>query len=248
MVGQSIVTRCISLVGSPRRERMAEQLDATGLDWAFFDACTSPPKDLPYDADRARTAYGRPLGSGELGCFASHWELWKQVTAPHGPEMMIVLEDDVLLEPLFFAQVDRLAQAARRYGYLRLCATVPAGLRVEEEFLDRYVARFSGRAYGTQGYLITREVAHRWLSSIREVVRPVDDEIDRYWAHGVPIRAVFPFPVVGVFPILGVDHGVGIKRSSAEPLPKVEWLRWTASRAMEKYRRHLADIRSRVAS
>lgn len=242
MTEVKLAIRCISLAGSPRRQRMAEQLDAAGLDWSFFDACTSLPDDLSYHAERAVAAHGRALTRGELGCFASHWELWKLAAASDGPEVMLVLEDDLLVNPVFFREMKQVAAAARPFGYLRLYAKVPAGMRLEAEFLDRHVARFSGRAYGTQAYLITPDTARRWLRSIREVVRPVDDEIDRFWAHGVPIRSVFPFPV------MEVNYGSTIEavRRTHEPLPLPKQLRWKATQSIEKVRRHLADARSRI--
>ena len=237
-----LAIRCVSLVGSERRARMAEQLNAMGTPWSFFDACTSLPDDLPYRPERAMLMHGRVLTKGELGCFASHREIWRSAAAADGPEMTLVLEDDLLLNPVFFRNIERVAEEARPYGYLRLYAKVPAGARLEAAFLDRHVARFSGRAYGTQAYFIRRDIAQRFLSRIREVVRPVDDEIDRFWAHGVPIRSVFPFPV------MEVDLGSTIepvRREQPTPEPGIR-LRWRSIQAMEKVRRHLADVRARV--
>lgn len=239
----TLLIRCISLAGSDRRARMAEQLDALPFDWSFFDACTAPPTGLPYDHARTLARHGRELTRGELGCFASHWALWREVAAMGDDAVMLVLEDDILINPVFFAAMDRVAAAMRRYGYLRLYAKVPAGARYEGPFLDRHIARFSGRAYGTQAYLITAATARHWLGSIREVVRPIDDEMDRYWAHGVPIRAAFPFPV------MEVDYGSTIegKRRVATPLSKPQRLRWEWAKGREKAWRHLADLRSRVS-
>ena len=241
-MGQTLAIRCISLAGSDRRPRMAAQLDAAGLDWAFFDACTAPPHDLPYLPDRALAVHGRELTPGELGCFASHWALWKLVAAEDGPDLLLVLEDDLLLDPVFFSRLDAVAAAARRFGYLRLYAKVPAGMRLETSFLDRHVARFSGRAYGTQAYLIDRASAQRWLSSIPAIVRPVDDEMDRYWQHGIPIRSVFPAPVIEV----NYGSTIEAKRRASAPLGRAQRMRWQGVKLGEKARRHLADLAARI--
>jgi glycosyl transferase family 25 len=221
---------------------MADQLDAIGLPWSFFDACTSAPDGLPYDEEVTRRMHGRTLTRGEVGCFASHWTLWRSMLEPGGPEMLVVLEDDVLLNPVFFADLKKVAEAARPFGYLRLYAKVPAGLRREAGFLDRHIARFSGRAYGTQAYILSRQAAKRWLSSIKQIERPVDDEMDRYWAHGVPIRAVFPFPV------MEVDYGSTIegRRREVVPLPLPQRVRLSGLKAWEKARRHAHDLRARL--
>jgi glycosyl transferase family 25 len=243
------MVRVISLADcTDRRARMAEQLDATGLDWRFFDAWRTPPAELPYDPARARIARGRVLTAGELGCFASHWALWGDFLFNSDADLLLVLEDDLLLDPVFFQRLDAVVLAMGRIDYLRLYAKVPAGIRQEAHFLHRHVARFTGKAYGTQAYLLSRRGAARFRHSIRRVERPIDDEMDRFWAHGMPIRAVFPFPV------MEVQYGSTIEetRRTLDPLGPLERARSLFSRGVEKARRlgsvALARSRSRPAS
>lgn len=237
------IIRCISLADADtRREHMRAQLDRAGHDWAFFDACTALPADLPYDERASIAAHGRPLTKGELGCFASHWQLWQLIAAEPDDTVLLVLEDDVLLDPFYFARIDEVASAMRPYGYLRLYAKVPAGLRLDGPFLDRHIGRFSGRPYGTQGYLLTPATARRFLASIGQVVRPVDDEMDRFWAHGIPARTVFPFPLIE----LNFGSTIEAKRRQGMPLSKPQRLRWEASKGVEKLRRHWADLKARL--
>lgn len=228
-----LAIRVISLPGSDRRPRMAAQLDALGLPWSFFDARTTAPDALSYDPDRARIVRGRVLTKGELGCFASHWALWGELLADPEQDLLLVLEDDLLIDPVFFSRLDAAVTAMDGLDYLRLYAKVPAGLRKEGPFLDRHIARFTGKAYGTQGYLLTRAGAERFRASIRRVERPIDDEMDRFWAHGVPIRAIFPFPV------MEIAYGSTIEgtRRALEPLRGADRARWLLGRALEKARR-----------
>lgn len=242
MMNRDVTIRCISLAGSDRRVRMAQQLDAIGLPWSFFDACTAAPAALPYDPARAVAVHGRRLTAGEIGCFASHWSLWHDVAQENGPDMLLVLEDDVMLNPVFFRHLGRIADAAEPFGYLRLYAKVPAGIRREGPFLDRHIARFSGRAYGTQAYLVSRAAARRWLRTITAIERPIDDEMDRYWAHGIPIRAVFPFPV------MEIDYGSTIepKRRTADAMPLSQRVPWEIRKGIEKLRRHMHDLAAKT--
>lgn len=229
-----VLVRVISLPGSvERRARMAEQLDATGLDWRFFDGWRTPPPELPYDPARARIARGRVLTPGELGCFASHWALWADFLFNSEADLLLALEDDLLLDPVFFQRLDAAVEAMGPIDYLRLYAKVPAGIRNEAHFLHRHIARFSGKAYGTQAYLLTRRGAARFRRSIRRVERPIDDEMDRFWAHGMAIRAVFPFPV------MEVQYGSTIEdtRRVLEPLTAAERARSFLVRGVEKARR-----------
>lgn len=235
----TIMLRVISLEGSPRRTQMARQLDPLGIDWAFFDACTHAPPTIPYDPARARRRHGRELTLGELGCFASHVALWQLIAESPDGDVLVVLEDDLLIDPIFFGRLDEAAAAFAPYDYLRLYAKVPLDIWREADFLKRHIARFKGRAYGTQAYMISPAGARRFLASIRTVERPIDDEMDRYWAHRLPTRAVFPFPV------MEIDYGSTIeaKRRSPATLTRDERIAWTASRAVEKVRRLTAPKR-----
>lgn len=234
----TVAIRVISLLGSERRERMRAQLDPLGIDWAFFDALTVPPGGIPYDPQRTRRRHGRTLTAGELGCFASHVALWRSIADAADDHVLVVLEDDVLLDPIFFARLDAAARAFAPYRYLRLYAKVPAGMRREAAFLARHIARFSGRAYGTQGYMLSPAGARRFLSSIRHVERPIDDEMDRYWAHGIAVRSVFPAPLIEV------DYGSSIeaKRRTNDMLSVPEQFVWVRARAWEKLRRHASHL------
>jgi glycosyl transferase family 25 len=237
-----IAVRVISLAGSDRRRRMAEQLDPLGLEWSFFDACTSPSPALAYDPERAEQVHGRPLTQGEVGCFSSHYELWRWFAGESGADLLVILEDDLIIDPVFFARLAEARAAMGTIDYLRLYAKVPAGVRREGPFLQRHVARFSGRAYGTQAYLLTRGGARRFLHAIRRIERPIDDEMDRFWVHRLPIRAVFPFPV------MEVAYGSTIEavRRGDTTLPRLKRLRWLGIRGVEKARRHAADLVGRI--
>ncbi|MFC7739065.1 glycosyltransferase family 25 protein [Roseomonas sp. GCM10028921] len=239
-----VVVRVISLAGSERRNSMASQLDPLNIEWSFFDACTEAPTDIPYECERSRTVHGRELTRGELGCFASHRALWRWFADETCYGMMVVLEDDLIIDPVFFRRLDHIAAYVRKVDYLRLYAKVPAEVRLECALLDRHVAVFGGRAYGTQAYILTKQGAKTFLNSIKQVERPIDDEMDRFWKHKLLIRSVFPFPV------MEIDYGSTIepKRRQAEPMTKLRRLRWEAFKAIEKLRRHWAVVTMRRPS
>lgn len=97
--------RVISLSGSDRRKGMQEQLDRQPLPWQFFDAYTGLTEDIYYSDDLARRRYGRPLARAELGCFASHRALWHVASRLDPGRMMLILEDDLLVDPVFFSRL-----------------------------------------------------------------------------------------------------------------------------------------------
>ncbi|KAG2461660.1 GT252 galactosyltransferase, partial [Polypterus senegalus] len=63
----------------------SSQLQAMGIDML-------PGYEDPYS--------GRVLTRGEIGCFLSHYQIWKEVVQ-HGLQSVLVLEDDVRFEPQF---------------------------------------------------------------------------------------------------------------------------------------------------
>jgi glycosyl transferase family 25 len=189
--------RVISLSDSARRAGMAAQLDAVpGLDWSFFNACTAVPAWLDHDRVAARATIRRDLTAGELGCFASHASLWRELAAAPDGSAMVVLEDDLLIDPEFFGALPAFDAAVADFDYVRLHAKAPTPARVIGRATGRHLVRYRGIAFGTQGYFIRKAAAQRLAASITRVIRPVDDEMDRYWAHGVPNIGVFPFPLL----------------------------------------------------
>jgi glycosyl transferase family 25 len=98
----------ISLKHSDRRESIGKVLADQNVAFTFQDAfdarviCDSEFGIL-YDDDSARNRHGRSLSRAEVACFISHREVWKKIAeSGHGA---VVLEDDALLEPVFFERV-----------------------------------------------------------------------------------------------------------------------------------------------
>jgi len=227
----------ISLAESPRRAGMARQLDAVpGLDWRFFDALRTLPDGLGYDPGGAVRAVRRTLTPGEIGCFASHAALWRTIAEGDSPAA-VILEDDLLIDPGFFARLPEVIAALAAHPFVRLHAKAPVGAKVIDQAAGRHVVRYRGIAFGTQGYILRREGAARWLASIRSVVRPVDDEIDRYWVHGVANIGLHPFPVMEV----GLPSTIEGERRSLGP-PRWHEFGWQARRAIDSARRRLANL------
>lgn len=222
-----------------RRARVERMMAEAPLRWRFFDARTRPPS-LPYDADRALIEKGRPLSPAELGCFASHYELLREFAEGGGPEYLLVLEDDVHVDPNFW--FESLPELMRRGGIelLRLYARFLFRSRHVARISDRHsVVRFTRPVFGTQAYVVSREGARRLTTPIRQVVRPCDDEFDRFWKNGVPLYALFPFLVLELEGESTI-HGRGPREFRLSPRQLA--LRRIVRRAA-KWRRFLADKR-----
>jgi glycosyl transferase, family 25 len=182
-----------------RRAGFADRARATILPWRFFDGHRALGAGLTYHPDEAVVAKGRPLTSGELGCYSSHYHVWLALLDSPAAQM-IVLEDDTIVDWTFLEKLAPLDFSALGVSYLRLFARRPCAFRLHGEAIERqrYLVEFAGFAHGTQGYVITRAGAECFARHCRRVRRPVDVELDRAWDHGVPCLALFPFPLTEI--------------------------------------------------
>lgn len=236
--------RVISLAGSPRRAGMAAQLDrVTGpggapLDWAFFDACEAVPPILTHDLAATRATIRRDMTRGEIGCFASHVSLWHWLGRQPPDRLLLVLEDDLVLDPEFMAQLSQIAASHPEIPYLRLYAKAPAPARVIGRVAGRHLVRYQGIAFGTQAYLMRPAAAQRLAASVIRITRPIDDEMDRYWAHGVANLGLFPFPVME----LGLPSTIEATRRGLPPATMAD-TPYQVRRLVESLRRRAANLR-----
>jgi glycosyl transferase family 25 len=95
---QSISTFVINLDSSTvRMSAISDALDQSGISFRRLSAVDmrgkQPEECKNYDADKAKSFFGRPLKGGEIGCYLSHLnaaEAFLQTDAEQG----VVLEDD----------------------------------------------------------------------------------------------------------------------------------------------------------
>jgi glycosyl transferase family 25 len=188
----------VSLPGArDRRARFAAAASDAPLAWTFFDARTSIAAPLQYDERRARRTHGRTLTPGEIGAYASHYAVWEQFLASKLPQT-IVFEDDVVVDWALVAQLAALDFSAMGLWYMRLFAKIPPRFRkLRIPLVDRYhhLIRITSYALGTQAYVLTREGAERFMGGAKAIESPIDVYMDKYWRHGVPNVALYPFPV-----------------------------------------------------
>ena len=239
-----------------RRAQFAKFAADTPVPWTFFDARTAIAQPLRYHASIARRVHGRELSDGELGAYASHHAVWRQLVDSN-QQQIIVLEDDVVADWPFIAQLATLDLSAMGIDYLRLFTKIPPRFRkLRRPFLDRYhhLIRITGFALGTQAYLLTRQGAQRLLKHAEQIESPVDAYMDKYWRHGVPNLALYPFP--GIRAIRCVEHRrIAVRQTAysvsgsdrAHLTPASGARRHGAQRARIRPRRHRTSAAAQIA-
>lgn len=169
------------------------------LPFEFFDAVDGAllgARDIDgiYDERKNASGFKRPMSLPEIGCYLSHYALWKRVADGGGPGA-IILEDD------FEARADLPTLFARLSGSgLSNClvkldagdASVGAVLAQWEE--TRLHALYAAPPL-TLGYAIDRVAAEQLAQNALPFGRPVDIDLKHWWQFGIAILAVLPAPL-----------------------------------------------------
>lgn len=196
---------------SARRSDFTRAAELSQVPWDFFDAARSCEAPLNYDERRAIRRFGRPLSPGELGCYSSHFQLW-QWLLQSSYDQLIVFEDDVTIDWHVVAILAANDMEAIGIGVLRLFTTHPFRFEVARyKFLSdhSHLLRLKGHAYGTQGYLITRQGATALVACGLRIDAPVDWVISRYWQHGAAQYCLSPAPLFEKHGTSTIGHGQG---------------------------------------
>lgn len=114
----------INLVRRPeRRQKMELSFAEVGLivdDFPAVDGNELNDKLLEEIGIKSLVGYAdpyhnRPMTTGEIGCFLSHYYIW-QTMVDHQLQEVLILEDDIRFEPYFVERATNLIQEAREIG------------------------------------------------------------------------------------------------------------------------------------
>ncbi|GJQ78786.1 hypothetical protein Trydic_g2817 [Trypoxylus dichotomus] len=120
-------------------------------------------KFLPGYAD---PYHKRAMTLGEIGCFLSHYNIWKEVVNKEY-ETILVLEDDIRFEPFFRLKVQNLMQEVHQLGDWDLVYFGRKRLQENEEPHlpgSKYLVEV-GYSYWTLGYILSFRGAKKLLDA-----------------------------------------------------------------------------------
>lgn len=180
-----------------RRDRMRAAFACTGIDfeiWTAVDARTLTDKDRGLVDHEARRKLGLyPIPDGSLANTLSQRAVMQDLV-DNGPEMMAVFEDDATFDDALRAVLSALEERSNLFDIVVLqrrnpgrrfvpCISLPSG-----HVLGR--VRFAD--YGSNGYVITRDAARRFLERTPRMVREIDQALSRFWDNGLNVLYVHP--------------------------------------------------------
>ncbi|CAB1317802.1 unnamed protein product [Coregonus sp. 'balchen'] len=159
-----------------RRDRMLSTLSVLGIDITLTEAVDGKALNssqlqamgidmLPGYKDPYS---GRVLTRGEIGCFLSHYNIWKQVVE-QGLQLVLVLEDDVRFEPRFRSRLVTIMENVDRVG-LDWDLIYVGRKRLQVKQPERWVEGVSNLvhpdySYWTLGYALSLQGAKRLLGA-----------------------------------------------------------------------------------
>ena len=183
-----------------RRRRMAVEFGRLGIEyqiWAATDACTLTVEDRTLVDRNARRRLGLyPIPDGSLANTLSQRGLMRDLVE-NGPELMAVFEDDARFKPALPAVLAALESHMSWFDVAVLQRRntrktfIPAASLPTGHMLGR--VRFADS--GSEGYVITRDAARRFLQRTPCMVREIDQALSRFWDNGLNVLYVDP-PVV----------------------------------------------------
>ncbi len=188
----------ISLLRSEaRRTHVDRQLSAQSVDYRFFDALDGKAGYKisfdSFDSTQFILRTGRLATPGEIGCFASHRQLWRHCMDLDEP--VLIMEDDFDLTAGFSSAVTEARALIGRYGYLRL-QTESRGKRVKHSQAGDFGVHFYTKVpHGAAAYCISPNVARALHLSSAILNAPVDVFIKSVWEHRQPLFGLLPYTV-----------------------------------------------------
>jgi glycosyl transferase family 25 len=200
-----------------RQARIKRALDKAEIEFEFFwgvDGRKDPNPLLAfYDEPKRLRAKGKSMTPGQLGCFASHFNIWKRCEAEN--TNYIVLEDDVVFdEDGFKSFLDGLSELPSHLECLRLFENKTRGNKHYDVsgFKGFRVLRYLKGPMSAMGYFLTPRAARKFVYSTNPVFLPVDIHMDRYWVNNVICLGIEPAFVChdyGFESLIGYDEKVG---------------------------------------
>lgn len=179
-----------------RAELARAGLEATRLPASSWDQESEAVRRQHYSAQDNARRYFRPLLPGERGCYLSHVRAWRSLLSSAAPAL-VVLEDDVSLQPDFVEVLQSLAKSPPDWDMVKLV------VRGRERPAQRLRPLSGGHALIeyrrvpslTSAYVVSREGARKLLASRVPFARPIDVDLRHFWENDLVVRGVWPNPV-----------------------------------------------------
>lgn len=183
-----------------RRQRISQQFAKVGLKPEFHEAVDGRRLTAEHYAEvdrRTRRRMGlRPQADGSIANWLSQRQVMREIVQ-NGPETAAIFEDDAELAPELPPVLAVLERRPISFDIVKLNRRTPSKAFIPYKQLStgHNIGRVRHHDFGTEGYVITRDAACRFLEAIPKMMWEMDMAINNYWENGLNIYYLNP-PVV----------------------------------------------------
>src|SRR5579863_4877511 len=170
---------------SERRRQAAQQLDAMRFAWDFLDAIDGMalayfPEE--YDRRSRLRLTGFEMSPGQIGCFLSHRQAWKQCVQRQRPAL--ILEDDFKFQQDLDGVLPYINDNLSAFDLLRLQGLWDGWKhKVLKDYGQKKLVKHYYDPSGATAYFIKPECAGVMLEKSQRFHAPVDDFFGHDWIH-----------------------------------------------------------------
>lgn len=172
-----------------RKEFMEKQLFDLGVCFtriSAVDGSNLEEKELSAINRQNILSHFTKAKSGEIGLFLSYKKAWS-IIEDQKEDYAILLEDDVLLDPVLFNDLPNIFKYLNKNSILDISGR--SGFLVKESVVvlkDLCLRRFSTPSLGTTGRIYTKLAAKNINQSMPYYLAPVDVMLQKIYQHKVP--------------------------------------------------------------
>jgi len=170
-------------------------LNTEGIKFEYFDALDvsqgSSSIFSQYDAIQTKRKKGYVLTNAEIGCLASHRELWKKCVKLAEP--ILIMEDNIQINDPLQKHLDFAAQHINSLGLLKFGAIFNhRNIMVQKVDSKRRIVKYVKGACGTSCYMISVATAEQYLKHSQRFFEPVDNFMDSEWVTKQAVYTIYP--------------------------------------------------------
>ena len=187
-------------LATERRLRMERQLESLGLKATFhraLDARELSEEDYARVDRESRRRLGLwPQADGSIANWISQRQVMREIV-DSGTEIAAIFEDDAGLAPELPVVLQALESRPFSFDIVKLNRRSLRRTFIPVELLatGHRLGRVRYHDYGNEGYVITRDAAHHFLSNTPKMMWEIDQALPRFWESGLDVYYLDP-PVV----------------------------------------------------
>lgn len=205
-----------------RKHHITKQLNSLKTKFNIFPAINGRDPEQKildmYDDVLSQEYRCKSLSKGQLGCYASHYLLWKKCVELNKP--IIILEDDIVFDEPNFKRFYNLApQLNPKYECIRLFSNHRRKVSIQDiESIDTLTINRSNKGHMRgMGYFLTPNGAKKFLQHSTKWYMAVDIYMDRFWINGVEPYGISP-SLIKIEP--SFDSDIGYEKNTKRPINK----------------------------